>query len=176
MNFLTKRFQKPLAVVVTLVICIGTAAGAYIWLSNLITRDITVTDTPIELQDEYMSPTYLDEYVTWIVNYTINVMDESDGYIWVEIWAPGAITTSEANIVDVRIDPEAGMTNYGSLVTGYPQNLAGNDIVFVYESTYGGGPIDFSDYGSSSTGDITITLMFTIASSFIMNIRLTSSL
>jgi hypothetical protein len=175
MNILTKRFQKPLAVVVTLVICIGTAAGAYIWISNQITRDITVTDTPIVLQDEYMSPTYLDEYITWIVNYTINIMDESDGYIWVDIWAPSAITTSEANIVDVQIKPEFGMTNYGSLVSGYPQNLASNEIVFVYESTYGG-PIDFSDYGSSSAGDITFILNFTIASSFILNMQLTSSL
>ena len=86
MSILKKRIGKAIPVwVVLIVIIVGTAAGAFLWVSNLIERMPTVTDVPIYLQDEYMSSTYKDEYVTWLINYTVHDPDASDGYIYIEI-------------------------------------------------------------------------------------------
>jgi hypothetical protein len=174
MSFLKNKITKTLAVVITIIVCVGTAAGAYIWISNLIEATPTVTDVPIELQEEYMSTPYKDEYVSWMINYTIHDADECDGYIYIEISAGFALTTSEVNIVDLQVQPELGMQTYGSLVSGYPQNPDSHTLVFVYEDTYGGA-FDFDDYGSSSVGEISVILLFTVTGSFLMRMQITSS-
>ncbi len=175
MSFLRKKVSKPMAIVITVVICIGTAAGALIWISNLVQRDVTVTDIPIILEEEYITPTYVDEYVTWGLNYTINEMDQCTGYIRIDVSSGSLFTTSEMNIVDVYVETDFMSYFYGASVSGYPNQLAGNVIIFAFENTYGGA-FDFSDGGSTTSGTIEITMIFTVEQSFQLSLRLASSL
>ncbi|MCK5239619.1 MAG: hypothetical protein KAR33_08740 [Candidatus Thorarchaeota archaeon] len=175
MKILRRRIRNTIPVWLVLsVVLVGTTAGAFLWISNLIETTPTVTDVPIELQEEYMSPTYVDEYVAWIIDYTIHDASQCDGYIYIEISAGFALSTSEVNVVDLQVDPELGTSIYGSLVSGYPQNPASNIIVFVYEDTFGG-PFDFDDLGSSSAGEIRVTLLFTVAGDYLMRLQISSS-
>ena len=99
MSILKKRIGKVIPVYAVLaIIIVGTAAGAFLWVSNMIDKYQTVTDVPIELQEEYMSSPWKDEYITWVINYTVHDASQCDGYIYVEISAGFALSTSEVNM------------------------------------------------------------------------------
>lgn len=177
MRLLMKRKVNAIPVgILLVVIIIGTAAGAFLWISNLIDKNVTVTDIPIQIQDEYMEPPYTNSTTLWLVNYTINEMSQSSGYIWISIWAGSSITTSEVNINSLTVETDTATSFYGSLVAGYPQNTAANLIDFMFEDSISGGQFDFSDGGIATNGDIWIYLVFNVTGIFNLQMQITSTL
>jgi hypothetical protein len=174
MSFLKKKITKPMTVVITIIVCIGTAAGAFLWISNLIQRDITITDIPLTFAEYSISPTYIDEEILWRLDYTVNEADLSTGYLWIDVWSGSAFSTSDMDITDVYILTNSGTEFNGQLVSGYPNQLAGNDILFVFEDVYGG-PIDFAD-SAATGGQLQVALIFHVAQSFQLSLRVTSAL
>lgn len=176
-SFLKNKVGNVIPVwAVIFIIVVGTAAGAFLFISNLIDKNVTVTDIPIEIQTEFMEPPYKNETTNWIVNYTINEMSQSSGYIYISIWYGSSITTSEVNIQEVWVEPDLGSTIYGSLVPGYPKTVAANVIDFLFQDSFSLGPIDFSDFGSSTIGNIHIALWFNVTGTFNLQMQLTATI
>ena len=174
---LRKKIGKVVPVWVVLgIVLVGTAAGAFVWISNLVERDETVTDLPIELQDTYMAPLYANRESQWILDYTINEMDHCTGYVWVKIWCGSSITPAEANITGMWVEPTGGSYHPGSLVSGYPQNTASNEVTYLFEDPLIPGPFDFSEYGMSFDGEIWFWLNFTVTGNYNFQVAITSSL
>ena len=89
MSFLKKKVIKTLPVWMLIIIMIGTAAGAYLWISNLVSNNVTVTNPPIEISGSFESVHYVDLETVSHFTYTLNNPDMAVGFIIIDITKTG---------------------------------------------------------------------------------------
>lgn len=178
MSLLKKRIGNAVpAWAVLVIIIVGTAAGAFIFISNFVERNVSVSGTTMSLQDHSMGEAYRNTSAPWVVNYTVLVPGQSSGYIYITISAGFAITTSEVDILSVIVNPETGNQLYGGLVSGYPQNAATNAIDFVYDDVFNLGRFDFEGTdGLSTKGQIWVQVWFNATGDFTLRMQISSTL
>ena len=179
MSVLKRRIGKAVPVWAVIgIILVGTAAGAFVWISNIIERNATVTGMPIELDELSAPPIYTNVETEWRLNYSINEIELCTGYVWIMIWCSSepSITTADANITGIYVEPFSGSGHPGSLVTGYPQNTGADVIEFVFEDPLVPGPFDFSEGESAFDGEIWIYFNIATSGNYYFQVAITSSL
>jgi hypothetical protein len=147
MSILKKKLHNLIPIWVIAVVCIGTAAGAYVWISNSLTTIVDVQDPPIELSGSFETPVYLDIGSVSNISYVINDVSKCHGYIQLQFIAPVSTLVGDEIYATVDLYPEGV---YYSTSINHMEYYS-NSLIFVFESG-SHDQIDFSDSGLASSG------------------------
>ena len=156
MNVLKKKVIKTIPLWMLALILIGTAAGAFLWVSNLVSTDIIVTNPPVSISGSFESPHYVSIETTSTFDYTVNNPGMAIGYIIIEITQPG-MTLAEVGSINVLVETDMGGSLDG-LVIATDAISAGYRFVFCDSVTMLG--FDFTEPGTAAAGLIHVSLTF----------------
>jgi len=173
MKIMQKKLSKSLLVSVLALILVGSAAAAFVWISNIRTTTVTVNAIPITLTGDFVASP--DPFVPTLqqFNFTVNDLSEKSGYVYIQFIAPGQTLNAERDIaVSVLVGWELGSISL-EIAEGYPTNGWSTDqLTFVFD--YFDGPLDFT-WGGSNSGTIYVTTTYNIAYTMEASIRITST-
>jgi hypothetical protein len=171
---LKKKVLKVLPVWLVALLLIGSAAAAFMWISNRLSTYVIISERSIELTGSFEASPFKDEVTSQAFSYTIHNMSDSSGYIYLEFTTYGpAITTSDIEC-SLFVEPIGGTTMYSALVAGYPNQTYTNQVTFLFELDTGG-PFDFSDAGFTSDGYIHVYVTYKTATGLTAAIQITST-
>ena len=175
MKLLKKKTIKtiPLWVIIASIMSVGTAFGALVWISNSQSQTLEVLPWEIELE----SPTgdftgiRVDSLAVTEWPYTVNVPEQSTGYIQVSFFITPGVTPSLSDVEIPVLNVYIGTSSTPiALQPGYPV-VDGQNIVYYYGNA-NGTPYDFG----STTGTIEIFWIGRSPDLIQMSVRLTSGL
>ena len=156
MNVLKKKVIKTIPLWMLALILIGTAAGAFLWISNLVSTDITVTNPPVSISGSFESPHYVSIETTSTFDYTVNNPGLAIGYIIIEITQPG-MTLAQVGSISVLVETNMGGSLDGLVIATDVIN-EGYRFVFCESITMLG--FDFTAPGTAAAGLIHVSLTF----------------
>lgn len=138
------------------IILIGTVAGAFLWISNLVSTDVTVTDPPIEIAGSFESVHYVHLETVSVFPYTLNDPIIAVGYIIIEITQVG-MTLAQVGGITVQVLNDAGGDMTGAVLASQPINEGYRFTICesVYVDTF-----DFGGGGLATAGEIYVGLTF----------------
>jgi hypothetical protein len=177
LKILRKRLFKTLPVWLLALLLIGSAAAAFLWISNQITTWVLVKERGIELIGSFQSSdVYKNETTYNSFTYTINNMSQSTGYIYLEFQDnfAGALNPGDIEIDSINVYPDSFFPVDVQLVSGYPTNPYPNVLAFVFENQ-SGGAFDFSVSGLASFGFISIEVRYKVSTQMITRMQITST-
>lgn len=156
MNLLKKKIIKTIPLWMILILMIGTVTGAYFWISNLISTDVTVTEPPIEIIGSFDSDHYVGIERVSSFSYILNDAVMAVGYLVIEITQPG-MSLSDVGGINVVVRPEIGDDKIGALFDAQPIS---SGYSFVICDSNGLIPFDFSEMGMATIGEIYVGITF----------------
>ncbi|MFW9910138.1 MAG: hypothetical protein ACFFEF_16395 [Candidatus Thorarchaeota archaeon] len=159
MSILRRRVRQVVPVWVLAVVCIGLAAGAYIWISNIASNNVQVTDNPIELVGQFETPVFVDVISTSTINYTINDPGRCTGYIYLEFHVSGLVLDGDEIYQLVRVYPD-GVS--AIITTTLRTDVYSNAIIYILADD-SGGPIDFGFFGGATKGQIEALIVYHVS-------------
>ncbi len=171
MNVAKKKVIKTIPLLMLALILIGTAAGAFLWVSNLMSTDITVTNPPVSISGSFESPHYVSIETTSTFNYTVNNPRMAIGYIIIEITQPG-MSLAEVSSISVLVHPGVGSSLDGVLIATGPIN-EGYRFVFCDSVTLGG--FDFAEGGIATAGLIHVSLTFESTGTYAVSMQISET-
>jgi len=174
MSSLKSHLTKTTSALVVILIVVGTATGAFIWLSNRISSPIEISGIPIEIAGAFNStPTIGQETQN---NFTYLCMDPArgNGFILIEFYALGGSDTLVIGDIEVAVGLNLGgsFATIGGLVAGYPMNNGTNGLQFLY-GIYDSSIIDFTQ--DSGTGYIWVYITYHVSFLLEAHIQITST-
>lgn len=175
MKMLPKKLSKSLFVSVLAMILVGSAAAAFMWISNQIKTDVVVMAHPVELTGSFTATAFTNEEITEEFDYVVNTGMGTEGYICLEFTTMGlpGFNPSMIEISEVFVVEFAGIVQPGALVSGYPKQTSPDIVTFVYEQDTLG-PFDFYGEGPGS-GEIYVTLTYKSSFAVTATIQITST-
>jgi len=173
MSFLKKTKVKAIPLWLILLITIGTASGVLLWISNQISTNVTVAETPITLSGGFETSPTVDIQSYSVFMYWINDDTQDVGYIVLEFISLGVDIGPSNFTVDVDYQPYGEIILDTQLVTGYPMNHGFNAVLYVFEQN-GGGAIDFGP-GSTLNGDFEVRITYHVALPLTVTMQISST-
>jgi hypothetical protein len=169
---LKKKVLKVLPVWLLALLMVGSAAAAFVWISNFITTVVTVHSIPITLEGGFVGSAYPFQETLQTFNYTLNDPSNNIGYVFIQFLAPGKTLNPSDIEVSVWMQYPAGFVT-GGLMPGYPTNTPTDQLTFLF-GYYNYDPIDFA-WNGATNGTIHVTITYNVA--YVMNatIRITST-
>jgi hypothetical protein len=147
---LRKKLLKSLPFWVLLIVLVGTASAAFVWISNTLTTTVTVSPAPISWSSgAFTQSVFLDDSVYDVFTYDVNDNTNATGYLFIRFFANDAIGPDNVTITEVTVQPVGDIEHELTIVSSYPMNTGPYVLDYLYEQS-GGGPFDFSDSGSPS--------------------------
>ena len=178
MPVLRRKVLRVLPVWLIVLLLIPTAAAAYVWISNQISSTVVVSSRPIFLLGSFTSG-YVEEPLYESIPYYVNDVSNSSGYIIIKFTTydvsyvfTGTEIELDLTVQDDSMIPFEDTAINAVLISGF------NYVTFVIESA-SGGPIDFSNAGSISSGYFEIQLTYKLAladESLLVNMQITDRL
>lgn len=166
--------MKLLPVWFLAIILVGSAAAAFIWISNMRITWVNVREYPITLAGDFDNATYQSETTYQYFDFTVNDASNSTGYVLLQFTTSSSLDTLNPGDIEVYLVVSWGAEQeMGYDMPGYPNSTAVNQLTFLF-CDYAGSPFDFDLWGSTGWIDVTITYnvaYFNIAA----GIRITSS-
>jgi hypothetical protein len=170
MKIMPKKLPKSLLVSVLALVLVGSAAAAFVWISNIRTTTVVVREIPVTLSGDFVASSYTHEETFQQFAFTVNDAPYAVGYIFIEFIATGPINPGDIEVsVAVQTDPSTYISTQA--MPGYPTNTTDNNMVFVLGDT-ANDPIDF---GAISTGALNVYITYNAAYTMDASIRLTST-
>lgn len=170
MKIMQKKLSKSLLVSVLALIMVGSAAAAFVWISNMRTTTVTVREIPVTLSGDFVASSYTHEETFQEFPYTVNDAPYAVGYIFIEFIATGPINPGDIEVsLSVAYSPLWHLGAYA--MPGYPTNTTANNLVFVFGDS-SNDPIDFA---AVSTGALNVYITYNVAYTIDASIRLTST-
>lgn len=171
MSLLKKKVRNIVPVWVMVVIMIGTAAGAYLWISNSITTTVVVEGPPIELSGQFQTQAYMGLWSSQTFAYTINDMSDCTGYVYLGFTVSGLVLDGSeiSSIITVRPGNSTTILTWqvgGELYSNAIQRVYGDDT---------SSAIDFSDYGSYTYGSIDVDICYNVEWTWTVQMAITST-
>lgn len=156
MSLLKRKVIKTIPVWLLALILIGTAAGAFLWISNLVSTDVTVTNPPIEISGSFESVHYVGIETVSSFSYVLNNAILAVGYVVIDIVQTGMSLTQIGDIsVRVLNDMGGDMTGFAS---GAEPINDGYRFVICDSATMS--HFDFGSGGMATTGEIYVSITF----------------
>ena len=173
---LRKRLLKSLPIWVVLIVLVGTAAAAFVWISNTLTTTVTVSHAPISWSSGYFTKSvFVGDSVVDLFTYNVNDETNATGYLFIRFFAYDPIGPDNVTITRATVFPSsASFDDELSLVSGYPMNTGPYVLDYLFEQN-GGGPFDFSDSGSSFFGTVTVYITYDVATTMDVSMKVTST-
>jgi hypothetical protein len=175
LKILRRKVLKLLPVWFLALILVGSAAAAFIWISNMRITWVNVREYPITLTGDFDNATYQYETTYQYFDYTVNDASNSTGYVLLQFTTSSSLDTLNPGDIEVYLVVSLGGVDQqeGYDMPGYPNSTYVNQLTFLF-CDYAGSPFDFDLGGSSGWIDVTIT--YNVAYSDIAaGIRITSS-
>jgi hypothetical protein len=173
---LRKKLFKSLPIWILLIILVGTASAAFVWISNTLTTTVTVTASPISWSSgTFTQSVFLGDSVYDVFTYDVNDNTNATGYLFIRFFANDAIGPENVTITEVTVQPDSDIIHWLTLVSGYPVNTGPYVLDYLYEQS-GGGPFDFSDAGSAFSGIVTVDITYEVATTMDVSMAVTSIL
>jgi hypothetical protein len=184
---LKKKVLKVLPVWLLALLLIGSAAAAFLWISNMVRISIVVWERPIFLESRgnVVGMTfYPDELRTHQINFTVNNPAQNLGYVVFNFtFADPAGNWSEHSqplLYNIRLHWTPSLYEESLPYVGYPMVDNGDrSLIYVFEhynttTLMADGPFNFTRYGSE--GYIEYELAYTsIVPNHSLDIRITAS-
>ncbi|TFG04661.1 hypothetical protein EU538_12080 [Candidatus Thorarchaeota archaeon] len=171
MSFLKKKVRKVIPVWVILVITIGTAAGAYLWISNTMSTIVVVEGPPVELSGQFQTQAYMGLWSSQTFAYTINDLTDCTGYVYLGFSVSGLVLDGSEISLIITVRPGNSTTILTLQVSG---QLYSNAIQYVYGDDTSSA-IDFSDYGSYTYGSIDVEICYNVEWTWTVQMAITST-
>jgi hypothetical protein len=150
--------MKSIPVWVLLITCIGSVAGAFLYISNIIQTTVDPEPYPVELSGTFDQTPIIDEVYTHVFGYTINDDTQDEGYIVLVFQGSGIGPSNFTIWVEIF-----GGTTYEYILTqvvsGYPTDDGGFMVTYVFEDP-STGPLDFSYGGTETYGEIWVSITY----------------
>lgn len=172
MSFLKKKVIKTLPVWMLIIIMIGTAAGAFLWISNLVSNNVTVTNPPIEISGSFESVHYVDLETVSHFTYTLNNPDMAVGFIIIDI-TQTAMTLAQVGGITVHVLNDAGGDMTGAWLGGaQPINEGYRFTIYASISM---DAFDFGGGGMATNGEIYVGLTFTSGGTYGVSMQISQT-
>jgi len=156
MNFLKRKAIKTIPVWMLALVLIGTAAGALLWISNLVSTDVTVTNPPIEISGSFESVHYVGIETISRFDYVLNNPTMAIGYIVIEI-TQTAMTLAQIGGINVQVLNDMGGDMTGTASGAEPINEGYRFIICDSSSM---NAFDFGEGGMATAGEIYVGITF----------------
>lgn len=144
-----------------MLLLVGSAAAAFVWISNIRITWVNVLEYPITLTGNFDNSTYQSETVYQEFYFAVNDASNSTGYVLIQFTTSGSMDTLSPGDIEVDIVLTWGsMFEDGYDMLGYPTSTAVNQLTFLF-GDYLGDPFDFDMWGS--TGSIMVYVTYNIA-------------
>lgn len=171
MNFLKRKVIKTIPIWMIAIILIGTVAGAYLWISNLVSTDVTVTDPPIEISGSFESVHYVGLEMVSFFGYILNDPSMAIGYIIIEITQP-TMTLADIGGINVQV-----LTDMGSDMTGAVYDIQPISIGYRYTFCDSNllNAFDFGTGGLATAGEIYVGLTFESTGPFSVSMQISKT-
>lgn len=156
MNLLKRKVIKTIPLWMILILMIGTVAGAYFWISNLISTDVTVTEPPIEIIGSFESDHYVGMERVSSFSYILNDAIMAVGFLIIEITQPG-MTQADVGDINVLVRPDIGDDKTGALYDVQPIDSGYRYVFYDSNSML---PFDFGEMGMATVGEIYVGITF----------------
>ena len=180
MKLTSKRLSKSLLASVLALILVGSAAAAFVWISNIRTTVVTVSPYPIVLEGDFADASYVTEETLQLFNLTINDPAKAVGYVSIRFIAPGQVLNPSDIEVDLTVelmDPAMGgfpSIYDGYLVPGYPTNTPTDQLTFLFGDSVHD-PFYFAYSEFITNGTINVRVTYNVAYTMEASIRVTST-
>lgn len=171
MNVLKKKVIKTIPLWMLALILIGTAAGAFLWISNLVSTDITVTNPPVSIYGSFESPHYVSIETTSTFDYSVNTAELVIAFIIIEITQPG-MTLAQVGSISVLVETNMGGSLDGIVIATDVIN-EGYRFVFCESITMYG--FDFTEGGMATAGLIHVSITFEDTGSYTVSMQISST-
>ena len=168
MSFLKRKVIKTIPVWMLVIIMIGTVAGAFFWISNLVSTDVTVSDPPIEIIGSFESVHYVGMEMVSSFTYFLNDPIMAVGYIVIEITQPG-MTLADIGDINVLVRPDVGGDMTGDLYDLQPISTGYRYVFWDLNSMDG---FDFGGNGMAMAGDIDVGITFETTGTFSVSMQI----
>lgn len=155
-NFLKKKVIKTIPLWMLLVILIGTAAGAFLFISNLVSNNVVVTNPPMEISGSFESVQYVHLETISVFPYTLNDPVMAVGYIIIEITQTG-MTLEQIGGINVQVLNDVGGDMTGAVLSTVLINAG---FRFIIGESISSGTFDFGGGGLATAGEIHVGLTF----------------
>jgi len=156
MSFLKRKVIKTIPAWVLALILIGTATGAFLWISNLVSTDVTVTNPPIEISGSFESVHYVSIETISSFSYVLNDATKAVGYIIIEIIQPG-MTQAQIGGMGIRVLNDMGGDMTGAL---YDFEIISYGFRYIFCDSSYMIPFDFGEGGMATAGEIYVGITF----------------
>ncbi|MHA2402946.1 MAG: hypothetical protein ACXADH_08170 [Candidatus Kariarchaeaceae archaeon] len=166
MSFLKRKVIKTIPVWMLVIIMIGTVAGAFFWISNLVSTDVTVTDPPIEIIGSFESVHYVGMEMVSRFTYFLNDPMLAVGYIVIEITQPG-MTLADIGGINVLVRPDIGGDMTGAVYDLQPINTGYRYVFWDSMDNF-----DFGGNGLAMGGDIDVGITFETTGTFSVSMQI----
>ena len=168
MRIMPKKLSKSLLVSVLALVLVGSAAAAFVWISNIRTTTVTVRPIPITLTGDFINSPYPFQETLQEFDYTVNDPSNKNGYVLVQFTASGQTLNPADIAVRLVIGVRGSLYLTGDLMPGYPTNSPTDTLTFVFGAS--GTAFDFAEYET-----IFVYTTYNVAYTIEATIRLTST-
>jgi hypothetical protein len=173
---LSKKLLKGLPLWILLIVLVGTASAAFVWISNTLTTTVTVSLAPISWSEgAFTQSVFLGDSVNDVIGYNVNDYTNATGYLFIRFFANDPIGPENVTITEVTVHPDSDIVNELTLVSGYPMNTGPYVLDYLYEQS-GGGPFDFSDGQIAVHGIVTVDITYEVTTTLDVSMAVTSTL
>jgi hypothetical protein len=172
MNFLKRKVIKTIPVWMLLIVLVGTAAGALLFISNLVSTTVTVTNPPMEISGSFESVHYVHLEMVSAFTYTLNDPVMAVGYIVIEITQTG-MTLSQVGSITVHVLNDAGGDMTGAWLGGAEPIDSG--YRFIISESISMGAFDFGGGGLATTGEIYVALTFESTGTYDVSMKISQT-
>ncbi len=156
MSLLKRKVIKTIPVWLLALILIGTAAGAFLWISNLVSTDVTVTNPPIEISGSFESVHYVSIETISRFDYVLNDPTMAIGYIIIEITQTG-MSLAQIGGINVQVLNDIGGDMTGAAYSAEPISEGYRFIICDSSSM---NAFDFGGGGMATAGEIYVGITF----------------
>jgi hypothetical protein len=156
MSFLKRKVSKTIPVWMLALVLIGTAAGALLWISNLVSTDVTVTNPPIEISGSFESVHYVGIETISRFDYVLNDPIMAIGYIVIEI-TQTAMSLAQIGGINVQVLNDMGGDMTGT-ASGAEPIFEGYRFIIGDSSSMNA--FDFGKGGTATAGEIYVGITF----------------
>jgi hypothetical protein len=171
MSVLKKKVHQVVPMWVILVVCVGSAAGAFLWISNTISTQVEVHENPILLEGAFETSAYLNVTSQATFLYTIQDPGRCSGYIYLRFISMGVTLNPNSISVYITVTPEGQGYSTPSL---FSADFTSSAITLVYGDDFLSA-IDFSDGGMVTGGQINISIIYHVVGWLIASLAITES-
>jgi hypothetical protein len=171
MSLLKRKVIKTIPVWMLALVLIGTVAGAFLFISNLVSTNVAVINPPIEISGSFESTHYVHLERISVFSYTLNDPVAAIGYIIIEIIAP-TMTLAQVGCITVHVLNDAGGDMSGAVISTAPIE---NGYRFTICDSNSMNAFDFGGGGLATAREIHVGLTFEETGMYEVNMQISQT-